>query len=136
VIAAGVRVLMTVRGDFLTYLAALLGLGEELSRALYLLRPLSPAAMREAIVGPARRKGVTFESEALLDDLVGSGARAPGGLPLLQFAMEELWEARDRALNRIPAAASGERWPATPTGCSRACRPSNAARPAPSCFAW
>lgn len=105
VIAAGARVLMTVRGDFLTYLAALPGLGEELSRALYLLRPLSPEAMREAIVGPARRKGVTFESEALLDELVGSGARAPGGLPLLQFAMEELWEARDRTQRRIPASA-------------------------------
>ena len=64
--AAGVRVLLAVRGDFLTRLGALPGLGEVIERALYLLRPLTPEGVREAIVGPARSRGVVFESEALI----------------------------------------------------------------------
>jgi formylglycine-generating enzyme required for sulfatase activity len=104
-VAAGVRVLATVRGDFFTRLVALPGLGEELARALYVLRPLDAHAIRAAITGPARRTGVKFESEALVDALVEEGAEAAGGLPLLQFAMAELWEARDLREQRIPAAA-------------------------------
>ncbi len=99
------RVLATVRADFLGRLAALGGLADAVSRALYFLRPLSEERIREAIVGPARAKGVTFESESMVDELVQSTARASGGLPLLQFALAEVWEARDRAKGIISAAA-------------------------------
>ncbi|MBN1207308.1 MAG: protein kinase [Myxococcaceae bacterium] len=103
--AAGVRVLMAVRGDFLTRVSALPGLGEEVERALYLLRPLSPEGVREAIIGPARRRGVAFESEALIQALTASTARGVGSLPLLQFALAELWERRDGARGCITRAA-------------------------------
>ena len=99
--SAGVRVLLTVRGDFLTRVCMLPGLGEEAERALYILRPLSPEGVREAIVGPARSRGVSFESEALLQTLVASTARGVGSLPLLQFALAELWERRQPALGLI-----------------------------------
>jgi formylglycine-generating enzyme required for sulfatase activity len=102
---AGVRVLMAVRGDFLTRVCALPGLGEETERALYLLRPLSPEGVREAIIGPARRRGVAFESEALIQALMASTARGVGNLPLLQFALAELWERRDAARGSITQAA-------------------------------
>ena len=49
---------------------------------------------REAIEGPARRVGLEFEPglvERLLDD-VGD---EPGNLPLLEFALTELWERRE-----------------------------------------
>jgi serine/threonine protein kinase/formylglycine-generating enzyme required for sulfatase activity len=92
--SSGFRLLMTARADHLARLSALPGLGEEISRAFYLLRPLSPEKLREVIVGPARCKGVRFESEALLDRLVEGAAYTDGGLPLLQFALAELWEAR------------------------------------------
>lgn len=101
----GVRVLLAVRGDYLTRLAALPGLGEGLQRALYLLRPLSPEGMREAIVGPARSQQVVFESEALIATLMASTAEGAGSLPLLQFALAELWERRDRSSGRITRAA-------------------------------
>ncbi|HEY5936487.1 MAG TPA: serine/threonine-protein kinase, partial [Kofleriaceae bacterium] len=90
-----VRVLATARSDFLSRLATLPGLGDELGRALYFLRPLTSERIREAIVRPAAVKGVTFESEALVDALVEQTAEAPGGLPLLQFTLAELWDARD-----------------------------------------
>ncbi|WP_216669099.1 bifunctional serine/threonine-protein kinase/formylglycine-generating enzyme family protein [Corallococcus exiguus] len=101
----GLRVLVTVRGDFLTQLAGLPVLGDDVPRGLYLLRGLSPPAARSAIVEPARRKGVTFESDAVVETLVASSDTAAGGLPLLQFAMAELWDARDAILQRIPASA-------------------------------
>ncbi|MBM7112019.1 protein kinase domain-containing protein [Archangium primigenium] len=101
----GARVLGTARGDCLTRLMALPGLDEELPRALHLLPALSPAALREAITGPARALGVRFESEAVVDALVSATTRAEGGLPLLQFALAALWEARDGAHGVIPAAA-------------------------------
>ncbi|SEM24755.1 Serine/threonine protein kinase [Stigmatella aurantiaca] len=100
----GVRLLATVRGDFLTRLAALPRLGDGISGALFLLRPLSEAGLREAITEPARAQGVTFESEALVESLMAAG-RTEGGLPLLQFALSELWEARDLERRVIPAAA-------------------------------
>ena len=101
----GVRLLATSRSDFLTRLGALPGLGEALSRALYLLRPLGRAEVREVVTGPARAKGARFESEALIDTLVESTLRAEGSLPLLQFTLAELWEARDTERGIIPAAA-------------------------------
>lgn len=103
--AAGVHVLAAVRGDFLTRLAALPAFGAELSRALYILCPLTPEALRQAIVEPARRTGFSFTSETMVDALVEASSGAAGGLPLLQFAMAELWEARDQAARRIPETA-------------------------------
>ncbi|ADO75599.1 bifunctional serine/threonine-protein kinase/formylglycine-generating enzyme family protein [Stigmatella aurantiaca] len=101
----GVRLLATGRSDFLTRLTGVPGLGAAVPRALYLLRALTPEEMREAIMGPARVKGVRFESEALVDTLVSATAATEGGLPLLQFALAELWEARDRAAGVITQAA-------------------------------
>lgn len=100
----GIRVMATVRSDFLARAASVPGLGDDLARALYLLRPLPPDRIREAIVGPALAKGASFESEALVQELVASTGRAEG-LPLLQFALAELWEARDDTRGPITAEA-------------------------------
>jgi serine/threonine protein kinase/formylglycine-generating enzyme required for sulfatase activity len=101
----GVRLLMTVRSDFLTRVLAVTGFGDEVSRRLYLLRPLSIEGTRDAIVGPARAKGVAFESDTLVSTLVTSTAITEGGLPLLQFALAELWDARDVVRASITSAA-------------------------------
>jgi eukaryotic-like serine/threonine-protein kinase len=98
-----VRVLATGRSDFLWRLAMLPGLGEEMARGLYFLRPLTGERIREAIVRPAAAKGVAFESEALIDTLVEQTELAPGGLPLLQFTLAEVWDTRDVDANTIRA---------------------------------
>ncbi|ATB45345.1 protein kinase domain-containing protein [Corallococcus macrosporus] len=103
--APRVRLLATARSDCLTRLVALPGLGDEVPRALHLLRALSAHGLREAVEGPLRMQGLRFETPAMVDALVASAARAEGGLPLLQFALEALWEARDVHRQRIPAAA-------------------------------
>ncbi len=91
----GVRMLATVRGDFLSNVAALPQLSEQISKSLFFLRPLAQERIREAIVGPAAVKNVRFESARLVDMLVRSTEEAQGGLPLLQFTLRELWEVRD-----------------------------------------
>jgi formylglycine-generating enzyme required for sulfatase activity len=103
--SASLRLLATVRGDFLGRLAALPAVGDVVARSLYVLRPLTAERLRDAIVGPAQALGVRFESDAMIDALVGSTVDAEGGLPLLQFALAELWDARDAATSFIPAAA-------------------------------
>nr|BDT31338.1 SUMF1/EgtB/PvdO family nonheme iron enzyme [Myxococcus sp. MH1] len=100
-----IRVLATARSDCLTRLVALPGLGDELPRALYLVRALTERGLRDAVEGPARALGVAFESTELVDALVTSATRAEGGLPSLQFVLEALWEARDVSRGIIPMAA-------------------------------
>ncbi len=95
----GVRLIATVRGDFLTRVAALPHIGLYINAAIYLLTPLSREGVREAIVGPARLQDVDFDSEALIEELVTAGAE--GSLPLMQFALAELWEARDTTTRQI-----------------------------------
>jgi formylglycine-generating enzyme required for sulfatase activity len=79
------------------------GLGDEMARGLYFLRPLTGDRIREVIVRPAAAKGVAFESEALVDTLVEQTELAPGGLPLLQFTLAEVWDARDVEARTIRA---------------------------------
>ncbi|HVE82785.1 MAG TPA: protein kinase, partial [Myxococcales bacterium] len=99
----GLKLLASTRSDFLTRLAALPGLGAQLPRSVFLVRALTVDELREAVQAPARMKGVRFESEALVNDLVAAAERAEGGLPLLQFALAELWEARDAPTQVITA---------------------------------
>jgi serine/threonine protein kinase/WD40 repeat protein len=101
VCAPGLRVLLSARGDFLTRLAALPGLGRDFSSRLYIVRPLSPEGLRQAITEPAALLGVSFESSELVDELLQSTLHTDGGLPLLQFALAELWQARDKASGQI-----------------------------------
>jgi formylglycine-generating enzyme required for sulfatase activity len=99
------RVLVTVRGDFLTRLASFPGLGPEVARAPYLLQPLTADRLRDVIVVPARRSGVSFASPETVNQLIRFATSSDGALPLLQFTLAELWEARDRQTNVIGADA-------------------------------
>lgn len=106
------RLLATARADFLARISTLPGLGRDLSRLLYFLRPLPPERLRDVIVAPAEAVGARFESSDIVDDLVEATAQAgSGGLPLLSFALADLWEARDRTrdvISREAVKAMGE----------------------------
>jgi formylglycine-generating enzyme required for sulfatase activity len=89
------RVLATVRSDLLGRVAALApGAGEAVSKSLVLLGPPGADALREVVTGPARLKGFAFDAPEVIATLAAFGERA-GALPLLQFALAELWEMRD-----------------------------------------
>jgi serine/threonine protein kinase/formylglycine-generating enzyme required for sulfatase activity len=91
-----VRVLASARSDFLGRLATWTALTEVLPRALYFLRPLNVERAREAVLQPALASGACFESDDLVDELARAGVGEGGALPLLQFALAMLWDARDR----------------------------------------
>ena len=103
--AASFRLLAAIRGDFVTRLAALEGFGEDLSTSLFLLRPLSAEKLREIAVGPLRARGWSFESEQMVEALIEPVRAAPGALPLLQFALTRLWDARDADRRMLPYSA-------------------------------
>jgi formylglycine-generating enzyme required for sulfatase activity len=104
----GVRVLLTIRSEYLQRLGALGALGRHLLRATYLLPAMGADGLRAAIVTPAQSRGFTMESPAMVDALVADAGRQDEGLPLLSFVLSELWRRRDRQRRVLPEAALAE----------------------------
>ncbi len=89
-----VVVVLTMRSDFLSSCAPIHQLSAVLSSHQELIGPMTTAELREAIERPAFRVGCEVEpalTERLLADMKGQ----PGTLPLLQFALTEVWKKRD-----------------------------------------
>jgi WD40 repeat protein len=99
-----VRVVLTLRDDFLGRLAV----GEAARRALSrvtVLRTPGPEALREILERPVRAAGFAYEDERLVTDMVADVAGEGAALALLQFAGQALWERRDVAGRRLTRAA-------------------------------
>ncbi len=94
--AAPLRVVVSMRSDFLDRVAEDPRFMEELSRGLVFLQPPDRAGLREALVSPVEMVGHRFESPAMIEDMLNALDNTPGALPLLQFAASKLWDARDR----------------------------------------
>jgi hypothetical protein len=90
------RVVLSLRSDFLDRVTEDAPFAAEVTRGLVLLRPLGPEALRRALTRPVEAAGYAFEDEALPRAIVAelAGARTP--LPLLQFVAAGLWHDRDR----------------------------------------
>jgi serine/threonine protein kinase len=82
---------LTLRTDFLSQALTYRPFADALQNADIKLGPMTRRELSQAIAAPARRYGLLFETglvARILDD-VGD---EPGNLPLLQFALTELWE--------------------------------------------
>ena len=88
------RLIVTLRADFYDRPLLYPGFGEMVRRRNEVVLPLTTDEMREAIVGPAERAGLTVES-GLVAAIVSEVGGQPGGLPLLQYALTEVFERRD-----------------------------------------
>ncbi len=86
---------LTLRDDFLGHLTGgdLGHLGRELvdRLELVLLGPMRRQELRTAIVVPAQRVDLELES-ALVTTILNDVGDEPGNLPLLEFALQQLWE--------------------------------------------
>ena len=104
-------VLATLRSDF--YSQAQLSpafLRMKGTRGHFDLTPPGPAALQDLIVHPAQRAGFQFERDGLtnrtLDQrILEDAASDPSALPLLQYALAELYERRDETKRLLTYAA-------------------------------
>ncbi|HEX3478995.1 MAG TPA: protein kinase [Kofleriaceae bacterium] len=100
-----VRVIATIRDDFLMQLDALHPLHPLLSPGLVLLNnPLRDDLIR-IVAEPVRRAGYTLSDPELAHDMVSAVASRPGALALLSFTASRLWELRDRRFRQLTRAA-------------------------------
>ncbi|NES97446.1 MAG: WD40 repeat domain-containing protein, partial [Desertifilum sp. SIO1I2] len=91
------KVVITLRADFLSHALELPGLTEAIQKSSIFVPPqLSAEAYREVIVNPAEQVGLEVEPE-LIDILLRELDNASGDLPLLEFVLEQLWEHRQNA---------------------------------------
>jgi serine/threonine protein kinase len=97
------RLMLSIRSDFLDRLAEDQRFMSELAPGLIFLAPPDRAGLREAIVRPLEMVRYRFEAPALVELMLDTLQATPGCLPLLQFAASKLWEARDRDSRTLTA---------------------------------
>ena len=95
------RVILTLRDDFLIRVQALPSLRERLAPGLQLLATPSGEDLLRILTEPARQAGYDFDPPGLPSEMAKSVADAPGALALLSFTAAKLWELRDRQLRRL-----------------------------------
>ena len=92
-----VRVVLSLRSDFLDRVSEDEHFMAELSQGLFFLSPPNREGLRDALVQPAEMAGYRFETPQLVEHMLGHLDATQGALPLLQFAATLLWEQRDTA---------------------------------------
>ena len=95
-------VLVAVRADFYGRCAVYPELSRLLGASQVLVGPMRRDELRRAIELPARRAGLTVDSD-VVDALVAEVEGEPGGLPLLSTSLVELWQRRDGRRLRMSA---------------------------------
>jgi basic membrane lipoprotein Med (substrate-binding protein (PBP1-ABC) superfamily)/DNA-binding SARP family transcriptional activator len=87
------RVIVTLRADYYDRPLLHPEFAAVFTSSVVNVVPMPARELEEAIVEPARRAGVEVEP-ALLAELIGDTANRPGSLPLLQYALTELFDQR------------------------------------------
>jgi WD40 repeat protein len=95
-------VVLTLRSDFWGRCAEYPELASAVSDRGELVGQMAPDELRSAIEEPARTAGLELEGD-LADRLMEDVKGQPGYLPLLEHALQQLWQGRDG--NRLTAAA-------------------------------
>jgi WD40 repeat protein/DNA-binding SARP family transcriptional activator len=88
------RIVTTLRADFYDRPLLYRGFADLMRSYVEPVVPLSPDELERAIVNPAKRVDVGLEP-GLLADMLGEVMDEPGALPLLQYALTELFDRRE-----------------------------------------
>ena len=100
-------IVTTMRSDFVEAWQAHSDWVEMLQNHTVWMPPLEGEELKEAIVRPAEVQGYGFESE--LEALISEDVAKEGNcLPLLEFALSELWAKRDRQKHQLSVVAYRE----------------------------
>ncbi len=102
-----IRVIITLRADFYDRPLNYVRFGELMQQRTEIVLPLNAEEIEQAVVGPAEHAGLFLEP-GLVTAIVTDVNEQPGALPLLQYALTELFERRDgRALTMAAYNAIG-----------------------------
>jgi hypothetical protein len=88
-------VVLTIRADFYGALMKDRLVSTLLPRQQVNLHPMGQGDLRCAIEMPAEKAGLSFESAALVDEILSDVGVDEGRLPLLEFALKEMWGRRE-----------------------------------------
>jgi WD40 repeat protein/DNA-binding SARP family transcriptional activator/class 3 adenylate cyclase len=88
------RIIVTLRADFYDRPLIYPRFGELLAERTEAVPPLTADELEQAIRGPVERIGVRPEP-GLVAEMIADVAHQPGALPLLQYALTELFEHRE-----------------------------------------
>ncbi|MCG8425493.1 MAG: protein kinase [Proteobacteria bacterium] len=100
---APLRVILSVRSDFLDEAARDRDFMTELSRGFYFLPPPDRPGLREALIQPAEMAGYQFEDVEVVEHMLDDLETTHGALPLLQFTACLLWDNRDKKQRQLTA---------------------------------
>ncbi len=92
--ASRLRLVLTLRADFYDRPLLYPGFGDLVRDHTEVVLPLSSSELAQAVNGPAERAALMLET-GLASSIVGDVSKQPGALPLLQFALTELYERRE-----------------------------------------
>ena len=104
-----VRVVIAMRSDFLPHLAGHRSFMAALASGMLFLTDLDRDGLRAAVTGPLAATGYSFETPAILEDILDRLADTRGALPRLQFAASRLWASRNRQ-DKLLSVASYQRF--------------------------
>jgi energy-coupling factor transporter ATP-binding protein EcfA2 len=85
------NLVLTLRADFLGYALSYRPFADALQNADVKLGPLNRQELQDAVQKPAEKQGVKLE-QGLTERILEAVAEEPGNLPLLEFALTQLWE--------------------------------------------
>lgn len=89
------RIVLTVRSDFEPQVNRG-ALAPRWAKARFTVPPFSAAELREVVVMPAMQSSMVFEPPKLVDQIVEEVVQSPGALPLLSYALSELFLAHQK----------------------------------------
>jgi WD40 repeat protein/energy-coupling factor transporter ATP-binding protein EcfA2 len=87
------RVVITLRADYYDRPLQYPEFGELMRERMETILPMSSSELEQAITRPVERIGITYE-EGLVPKIIEEVHAQPGALPLLQYALTMLFEAR------------------------------------------
>lgn len=137
---ANLSLVLVLRADFYGHA---IGLGRELSdgieSGLLNIVDMTRNELKQAIEEPAERSGACFET-GLVDRILDQVEQQPGSLPLLEYALTELWQQRQEnvlthasydAIGGVAGAITSG--PSSSSTSSRACKRKSPCQP---CLDW
>ncbi len=89
-LASAFTLVITLRADFYGYALSYRPLSDALQGAIQNLGPMNDAELQSAIEKPAAQMQVRLE-KGLTNQLINQVGKQPGSLPLLEFALTQLW---------------------------------------------